>query len=404
MHSPKAAEYQTHERGAVRSRSFEARPHPRPRRRRLGLAVFGATAALLGAACDSTGGDGGQAALRTAAGVVTPASDSDPMPGTVWVTNRSQHEVTAFDARSGARLMTVPVGLNPIGVVAPPGVGKVYVSNEDSNTVSVIAKGARAVVREVSIPTGNAKPHHLTASPNGRFVYVAEFGSHRVAVIDTDADHVVTEYDAGAPGSKTHAVTVSPDGKTLYAVNSGANELVALTADNGAREWSLPMGENPSEMVVAPGGRIGYVSVRNEHTVKVVDLATPAVIDEVRVGTEPDTLQLTNDAKTLVVALRGTPAYVTLVDTGDLTGLRWVELDGRTTGHQWLSADDRHTFVAVESEAGAGSLGVVDNRSGRLIAQHTFPGSARPHGVFYEPTTMGHGEPATPPNQAGPGM
>ena len=57
--------------------------------------------------------------------------------GTVWVTNRAPdfNNVTAFDAANGRVLATVPVGANPIGVVAPIGTGKVYVSNEDANSV-----------------------------------------------------------------------------------------------------------------------------------------------------------------------------------------------------------------------------------------------------------------------------
>lgn len=46
--------------------------------------------------------------------------------------------------------------------------------------------------------------------------------------------------------------------------------------------------------------------------------ATPAVLTgrEALVGTQPDTLQLTNDGQTLVVALRGTPGAISRVAGG----------------------------------------------------------------------------------------
>ncbi len=201
--------------------------------------------------------------------------------GTVWVTDRSQHDVTAFDARTGAAMATIPVGRNPIDVVAPRDTRKVYVSNEDSNTVSVISKATLSAEVQIAIPTQNGRPHHMVQSPDGRFVYVAEFGSHRVAAIDTVTDSVIREYEAGADGARTHAVGVSPDGRRLYAVNSGANEVVALDTQSGQPEWRLEVGKNPSEILVTPTGAIGYVSIRGENTVKVLDLQTPAIIAEI---------------------------------------------------------------------------------------------------------------------------
>lgn len=373
------------------------------------LALLGATTALVISACTSGSNDVEQTAGPSSPAAWVAASDTEPMAGTVWVTNRSTHDVTAFDAKTGGVLMTVPVGQNPTGVVVPRPGGKVYVSNEDSNTVSVISQQTRSVVAELRLPTPNAKPHHLAASRDGRFVYVAEFGSHKVAVIDTADDRLVAEYEAGAPGAKSHAVGVSPDGTMLYVANSGTHELVALAADTGERRWSLSVGRNPSEIVVAPGGQIGYLSVRDEHVVKVVDLSVGALIDEVEVGPEPDTLQLTPDAKTLVIALRGTPAHVVLADTGDLTARRWAELRGKTTGHQWLSADGRHSFVAVEGTDGAGTVGVVDNRTGAVVVQHPYPlrqnesVRPRPHGVFYEPAVLGHPDRVVPAGSSADG-
>lgn len=358
-------------------------------RRRQGfrLLTVVAVATLAGTACS----EGDTSTTRPGPGAGAAAiqrSDGSDLSGTVWVTNRAHNDITAFDGRTGAALMTIPVGANPIDIVAPRNTRKVYVSNEDSNTISVISKDSLSLRGDIPMPTRNGRPHHLVQSPDGRFVYVAEFGSHRVAVIDTVTDTVVREYDAGANGAKTHAVGVSPDGRTLYAVNSGANEIVALDASTGERQWDLNVGQNPSEILVTPAGLIGYVSIRGENSVKVLDLQAGAVVEEVRVGPEPDTMQLTNDGQTLVVALRGTPAYVALVDTNDYTGVRWTQLDGTTTGHQWLSADGSRTFVAVEG-ARAG-IGIIDNQTGQTVANYSYPVAsgvtmpARPHGVFHD--------------------
>lgn len=323
----------------------------------------------------------GCAALILCNAVILTAQSLPGASGTVWVTNRSLNNVAAFDASTGEVLATIPVGLAPIGIVAPQGTGKVYVSNEGNNTVSVISKETLSVV--ATIPTG-ARPHHLNQSPDGRFVYVAEFGANTVGVIDTETDtlvaHFVTSY---SPAARTHAVWVSQNGQRLYVTNSIANEINALDAASGQILWSLPVGNNPSEILVKHNEKIAYVSVRNENKVKVVDLETLTITDEIVVGTQPDTLRLTPNGKTLVVALRGTPAQISLVNVFKELSVQTVNIAGTTTGHEWLSANGRYSFVAVETP---GSVAVVDNRTAQVVATYAYPGGGRPHGVFYEPS------------------
>lgn len=116
------------------------------------------------------------------------------LSGTVWVTNRSLDRVARFDAGTGVVRGMTAVERAPIGIVLPAGTGKVYVSNEGSNTVSVLSASSMALLK--TIPTG-PRPHHMIADPSGRFVYVAEYGSNQVGLIDTRTDTRV----AGLPGS-----------------------------------------------------------------------------------------------------------------------------------------------------------------------------------------------------------
>jgi YVTN family beta-propeller protein len=300
--------------------------------------------------------------------------------GTVWVTDKNPAgTVAAFDARSGELRGIVAVGSTPIGIVAPRGTDEVYVSNEGSNTMSVIDRRSLQVSR--TIPMGS-KPHHLVASRDGRFVYVGEFGQNSIGVIDTRTGNV-RHYVTGAAGALTHAVFVSRNGRTLYATNAGtANEIVALDARTGAPLWSLPIGNNPSEILVTDDERTAYVSIRNENVVKVVDLLTRTIVATVPIGSAPDTLQLSDNGRTLVVALRGTPAQISLMDTCALA-VRPVMLNGSTTGHHWLSGNGRLSYVALVGPPSSG-LVVVDNETGQPAATWAYPGGLSPHGVFYE--------------------
>lgn len=312
--------------------------------------------------------------------------------GTVWVTNQTLNTVAAYDARSGALLRTLSVGAKPIGVVAPPGTRKVYVANESDDTVSVIDERSGATS---TIKVGDG-PHHMVNSNGGRFVYFGEFNANTVGVIDTRTDsyrHVVA---SASPTAKTHAVWIGRNGRTVYAVNSEADTFTALDAATGRPRWfDVPVGDQPSEVLVTRNGRTAYISIRGEDKIGVFDLAggSPRKVAEVAVGDQPDTLQLTPDGRTLVVALRGSfaspggvAARVELIDTRRLR-LRSVWIAGATTtGHQWLSSDGRRTFVAIESAGSSPPPGVavIDNHRAKVVATWAYPGGGRPHGVYFE--------------------
>jgi DNA-binding beta-propeller fold protein YncE len=318
----------------------------------------------------------------------------DEASGTVFVTERQFGSVTAFDAATGAVHWTTMVGASPIGVTQPHGTKKVYSSDEGSNQMSVLERDTGILLG--AIPMGPL-PHHLMASRNGNFVYVAEFGHNQIGVVDTSLDQRVAGYIASPlADARTHAVWITRNGKDLYATNSRVvrtqpGDVAHLDARTGELLCNTVVGADPSEILVTPNGKLGYVSVRRENKVKELDLSGRCPVltgREAVVGTMPDTLQLTNDGQTLVVALRGTPAQISLLDTESFT-VQIVNIPGHTTtGHHWLSANGKFTFVAVESPGG---LAVVDNESGAVVADYPYPnppGGSRPHGVFYEPSVQ----------------
>lgn len=314
--------------------------------------------------------------------------------GTVFVTERQLGSLTAFDAATGQALWTTKVGTAPIGVTQPRGTRKVYSSDEGSNQMSVLDRDTGAPLG--SIPMGPL-PHHLMASRNGRFIYVGEFGHNEIGVVDTSLDERVAGFVANPlPEARTHAVWITRNGKDLYATNSRADrtqpgDVARLDARTGELLCNTMVGADPSEILVTPNGRTGYVSVRRENKIKELDVSGDCPVltgREAVIGTMPDTLQLTNDSRTLVVTLRGTPAQISLMDTESLA-VRLVDIPGHTTtGHHWLSANGKYTFVAVESPAG---LAVVDNKTGAVIADYAYPsppGGTRAHGVFYTPRVL----------------
>jgi YVTN family beta-propeller protein len=298
--------------------------------------------------------------------------------GTAWATSRGPDTVTGFESPSGRVLKTISVGKAPMGLAIPSGTNKLYVGNEGSNSVSVISVPRREVVATINI---GSRPHHMFASPDGSRVYVAEFGTNKIAVIDTMTDSLVAEWQTGPSAERTHAPAPSPDGKTLYAVNSVGKTLVALDARTGAIQWSMPTGDNPSELHVSRDGRTGYLSVRNLDEIDLIDLATRQVVRRITVGDQPDTVQIAPDESFLVVALRATPAEVDVVNLRTFAVAKIVFNGVRIAGHNWLSANGRYSFVSLDDPGG---VGVIDHRTNTVVATWPYPGGGSVHGMFYD--------------------
>lgn len=283
------------------------------------------------------------------------------------------------NAATGAVLATIPVGAVPTDVREARGTQKLYTSDEGSNQLSVISKETLSVIANISM---GPRPHHMAASRDGKFVYAAEFGSNQIGVVDTETDTRVAGFATSrSADARAHALDITRNGRRLYATNEVTNDIGAIDAQSGELLWNLPVGNRPSEVLVSANGRTAYVTVRNEDKLKVVDLRIPEIVDETVVGTQPDTIRVTPDQETLVIALRGTPAQVALVDTETLD-VTHVDIPGTTTGHHWLSKNGRYSFVAVE---GPGSVAVMDNKSAKVLRIYPYPGGRRPHGVFFEP-------------------
>jgi YVTN family beta-propeller protein len=71
----------------------------------------------------------------------------------VYVTNLNSNTVSVIDTRTNKIITAIPVGIGPIGVSVSPDGGKVYVANSGSNNISLINTSDNTVI--TTIPVGS---------------------------------------------------------------------------------------------------------------------------------------------------------------------------------------------------------------------------------------------------------
>jgi YVTN family beta-propeller protein len=312
----------------------------------------------------------------------------DVRRGSVWVVNRDLGELAIFDASTGAVMATLPVGAGAHDICISERAGKAYITAETINTVRTVDMKTLATD---SIPVGPL-PHHCEPSHDGRIVYItlashmSTLGAPQYAAIDTDDDSVTFTTTSANPAARAHGPHPSIDGHRVYLAHDLGDEVTAIDAEAGTIDFSVTGISRAEEAIATRSGRQLWVSSRGDGTVKRIDLTTNAITGSVAVGVQPESVMLTPSERTLVVSLRGSPATLAFVDTAKLTLVGTLPIAGTGTFGDLavMTRNGHHVFATFDAGAsGTGGVAVVDVRAREVVATWPYPGTGRPHGIWY---------------------
>ncbi len=146
--------------------------------------------------------------------------------------------VSVLNSTTGQSIVPpIAVGLAPNGVAYNPANGMVYVTNRDSNNVSVIDTASNRVVATVAV---GAMPNGVAVDAGVNRVYVANWGSNDVSVIDGSSN--ITLGGRISVGSEPAMIAANSATGLVYVVNHGSSSLSVIRSSDGvlAQTISLP--------------------------------------------------------------------------------------------------------------------------------------------------------------------
>ncbi|WP_075919064.1 PE domain-containing protein [Mycobacterium tuberculosis] len=153
---------------------------------------------------------------------------------------------------------------DPHGVAVNPG-GNIYVTNQGSNTVSVIDPVTNTVTGS-PITDGNG-PSGVAVSPVTGLVFVTNFDSNTVSVIDPNTNTVTGSIPVG---TGAYGVAVNPGGN-IYVTNQFSNTVSVIDpATNTVTGSPIPVGLDPTGVAVNPVTGVVYVTNSLDDTVSVI--------------------------------------------------------------------------------------------------------------------------------------
>ena len=162
------------------------------------------------------------------------------------------------------------------------GTGRIFVSNEMDNTVSVIDGDSYEVLKTISV---GERPRDMQWHANKSRLLIATSGSDHIEVLDVDTLEIVGVIEAG---EDPELFDLDPSGTILVASNEDDNELTVSNASTGEKIRTVEnVGIEPEGVTFSNDGKVVFVTSEVTNTVLVVDPWSGNILDEALVGSRP---------------------------------------------------------------------------------------------------------------------
>lgn len=270
---------------------------------------------------------------------------------------------------------------------------RLYVTNQDDATVSIINLRTRAVESTLDLQAlgfgPNAKPHHVQVEPDGSYWYLTLIGAGKVLKLDRE-QHIVGSIDLEVPGllSLHPAQDLLFVGRSMSAVNPPARVAVIRRSDFTLLDEIDVFFPRPHALIAHPGGLRLYTASLGVNQLATVDVA-PDGSGEVRLTEIPGQpgafvqLALSPDARWLALTAPGT-AQVHVFDLADPAAPKLAHSITTPAGpfEPAFSPDGRELWV---TDLDANAVTVIETADWTVAATITDSVFAQPHGIAFAP-------------------
>ncbi|TFG89942.1 MAG: hypothetical protein E4H16_02725 [Candidatus Atribacteria bacterium] len=226
-----------------------------------------------------------------------------------------------------------------------------YVSNSDSNSITVFNKKTMQVIDTIS--TGR-KPKGMVLDKRRGQAFVAVSEDDAVEVIDVLYGKIVDRIKLRFRDEPID-LALTPDGRTLVSVNHGSNTVSIIDAISRFEITRINVGKGPVSAVVDPRGLRAYIMDSLSNTVSVVDLFQKVFSASIGIEGAPLRGAFNRNGDRLYVISPDSP-NLTVIDPSSLTVTQKVFIG---TGAVSIKVNTRTDLILAGKKAG-GEISVID--------------------------------------------
>lgn len=160
-----------------------------------------------------------------------------------YVCNGMSNTVTVINPSTKAVITTIPVEANPVGAW-PSSIGKVFVDNEDGQSISVIDVSTNTNLGTIIL---NFKPGFAAYNATANELWVSDATNGKVVYYVDMGGNTWMKHGEFATGADAHAIAFN--GNFGYVTNQGANTVSVINATTHAKVKDIPVGKKPNGIV-----------------------------------------------------------------------------------------------------------------------------------------------------------
>ncbi len=230
------------------------------------------------------------------------------------VTNNGQGEqsIQLINIKDQEIVDTYKVGKSWLGLTFSDDGKSLYVSGGNDNWILRFVIRKDKLVCLDTIILGKSWPEKISIAgiavdETRNRIYAVTKENNSLYIADTRAKKIIRQISLGGEG---YTCILSPDKKHLYCSCWGCDKIVILNTGSMEIESSIPVGDNPNDMVIDKQGKFLFVANSNDNSISVIDLSRNTVIETLNAALYPDapagsttnSVALSQDERTLFVA------------------------------------------------------------------------------------------------------
>jgi YVTN family beta-propeller protein len=295
----------------------------------------------------------------------------------LYVVNEQSNTVSVIDPAARTIVATVPTGSRPQSVNVDPQGRFFYVTvlftKESDDLIQVFDVTTNAMLTSVVV---GHEPAYAVSSPAGTRLYVASRAANTVSVIAVPEFKRIETIKLMGKGPRGAAIT--PDGKTLVTPNSRSGDVSVVDLQRGRVDLAkLPPGARPVAVGVNENGRLAYVTDVGLNQVHQIDVTRKVVLASLSVGEGPMQTPTHPTRPFLYIPCMDAAAvYKVNVNTWDVEKVIAV---GRGAQGIAYSRDGRYAYVTLTRETPHGKVAVINTETDEVEA--TIPVEDGPNGI-----------------------
>ena len=299
--------------------------------------------------------------------VAIPTTVSAQPTGRIFVTNEKDNTVSVINGATFEVEAEIQIGKRPRGIGMSPDGSEVYVAISEDDAIAVFDPKTLKVLRKFQ---SGSDPETFAVHPNGN-LYISNEDDAKASVYDPLTGKLITDINVGL---EPEGVAVSNDGEKVVVTSESSNMLHVIAVKGHTVTDNILVGSRPRAAVFNQSNQLIYATTEISGEVVKVDVEKASILKRVQLEdkkSKPKDVLLSKDEKFLYVA-GGRANKIWLMDADSLELIKGIPVGKRVWGLA-LSKDGNRLFTTNGVSNNVSVIDTTTNENIKTIAVGKFP-------------------------------